>query len=121
MTREEFASMLRAIQSNSGNHIVIVLEDLATGNLLGSGTLLIEPKFIRGGSLVGHIEDIVVRKTNKRGYGLSIVTSLCEIAKAKGCYKVILDCSDENIPFYRKCGMTLSGREMSLYFPKAKL
>lgn len=22
-----------------------------------------------------------------------------------GCYKVILDCSEENVPFYEKCGL----------------
>lgn len=23
-----------------------------------------------------------------------------------GCYKVILDCSEDNVPFYEKCGLT---------------
>lgn len=22
-----------------------------------------------------------------------------------GCYKVILDCSEDNVPFYQKCGL----------------
>ena len=27
-------------------------------------------------------------------------------AEEAGCYKVILDCSEENVPFYAKCGLT---------------
>jgi glucosamine-phosphate N-acetyltransferase len=117
LTREQFTTVYRRIQSNSANHIIIVMEDLATGILLASGTLLIEAKFIHGGSSVGHIEDIVVRKeTARKGYGASVVTALLEIAHQRGCYKVILDCADENVVFYEKCGMTQTGKEMSLYF-----
>mmetsp|Transcript_7866 Transcript_7866/g.15198 ORF Transcript_7866/g.15198 Transcript_7866/m.15198 type:complete len:162 (-) Transcript_7866:4527-5012(-) len=122
ITRERFEVIFNKIRANADTHIVVVVEELQTGKLLGSGTLLIEPKFIRNGALVGHIEDIVVRKESaKRGAGHSIVTSLCEIAKSKGCYKVILDCSDENVAFYQKCGLRPSGREMSLYFPSPRL
>ena len=32
------------------------------GKVVGSTTLLIEPKFIHNGGLVGHIEDVVVNK-----------------------------------------------------------
>lgn len=28
-----------------------------------------------------------------------------EHANARGCYKVILDCSEDNIAFYQKCGL----------------
>lgn len=27
-------------------------------------------------------------------------------AQELGCYKVILDCSEDNVPFYEKCGLT---------------
>lgn len=27
-------------------------------------------------------------------------------AKEVGCYKVILDCSEDNVNFYQKCGFT---------------
>ena len=38
--------------------------------IIASGTIIIEPKIIRGGQNVGHIEDIVV-KNNFRGKGIS--------------------------------------------------
>ena len=32
--------------------------------------------------------------------------SLPACLQAAGCYKVILDCSEDNVPFYAKCGLT---------------
>ena len=42
------------------NHIIHVAE--MDGMVVGSTTLLIEQKFIHKGGLVGHIEDVVVKK-----------------------------------------------------------
>ena len=44
--------------------------DLEEFIIIASGTIIIEPKIIRGGQNVGHIEDIVV-KNNFRGKGIS--------------------------------------------------
>lgn len=37
---------------------------------------------------------------------LRLIAALMDAAGAKGCYKVILDCSEANAPFYEKCGLT---------------
>jgi len=42
-----------------------------------------------------------------KGLGRRIVQLLKQMAFAAGCYKVILDCRDDNVPFYEKCGFTL--------------
>jgi hypothetical protein len=34
-----------------------------------------------------------------------VIEALMEAAKDMGCYKVILDCSNDNVPFYSKCGL----------------
>jgi hypothetical protein len=34
-----------------------------------------------------------------------VVSDLLEFSKAAGCYKTILDCSEDNVPFYEKCGL----------------
>jgi hypothetical protein len=44
------------------NTFVVVIEDTLQNHIAAAGTLLIERKFLRGGGLVGHIEDIVVDK-----------------------------------------------------------
>ena len=38
------------------------------------------------------------------GIGKAMVNQCIKYAQAEGCYKVILDCNEKNIPFYVKCG-----------------
>ena len=90
------------INSNP-DHIVAVAE--LDGKIVGSTTLLIEPKFIHKGGLVGHIEDVVVdKKFQGQKIGEKIMKYLLEFAKNRGCYKTILDCTDDVKPFYEKLG-----------------
>lgn len=77
--------------------------------------------------MVGHIEDIVslkeYRGNNFGKWYLSvfdhlnarIIEQLKHIADAVGCYKVILDCSDSNVPFYEKCGFEKKEVQMVVY------
>ena len=94
--------VLKKIKQNE-NHIIHVAMD---GNkVVGSTTLFIEQKFIHQGGLVGHIEDVVVRKDYEgKGIGIKLVTSLLERAKEKNCYKTILDCKDDVKQFYERIG-----------------
>ena len=80
--------ILKKIKQNQ-NHIIHVAVD--DNKIVGSTTLLIEQKFIHDGGLVGHIEDVVVRKDYEgKGIGIKLVTSMLERAKEKNCYKTIL-------------------------------
>ena len=73
-----------------------------------------ETKLIHNFGRVAHIEDVVVDKS-MQGYGLG--KKLLEIAKkeSKDCYKIILDCSSENVGFYKKCGFEWKGNQLALY------
>jgi len=94
--------ILKKIKQNP-NHIIYVAID--NKKIVGSTTLLIEQKFIHDGGLVGHIEDVVVRKDCEgKGIGIKLVTSLFERAKEKNCYKTILDCKDDVKQFYERIG-----------------
>ena len=85
------------------NHIIHVAE--LDGQIVGSATLLIEQKFIHVGGLVGHIEDVVVRKEfERKNIGQDVVISLMDVALKRGCYKTILDCKDDVKEFYEKLG-----------------
>ena len=85
------------------DHIVAVA--IIEGKIVGATTLLIETKFIHNGGKVGHIEDVVVDKKHQRkGIGEKIIIYLLRYAKDQGCYKIILDCTDEVKPFYEKLG-----------------
>jgi glucosamine-phosphate N-acetyltransferase len=82
--------------------------------IVGTGTAIIEPKLIRAGQCVGHIEDIVVHP-DWRGQNIAatILHMLKEYAVSKNCYKVILDCNPEVQCLYAKCGFHVSGIQMA--------
>ena len=102
----------------NNNHVIFLMKDSKNNNkIIGSITIIIEHKIIHGFSKVGHIEDVVV-DINYRGQklGKKLINYAVGLCKDKGCYKVILDCNNENIKFYEKCNFELKGNEMSLYF-----
>ncbi|XP_024394346.1 glucosamine 6-phosphate N-acetyltransferase isoform X4 [Physcomitrium patens] len=91
--------------------------DTEKGQIIATGSVLIEHKFLRNCGKVGHIEDVVVDQTVRgQRLGQRIIESLTQFAKDKGCYKVILDCSVENAAFYEKCGYKRKEIQMAAYF-----
>lgn len=44
-----------------------------------------------------------------------LLAALTHAAKARGCYKVILDCSEANAAFYEKCGLVRKEVQMVRY------
>lgn len=83
------------------NYIIRVAE--LDGRIVGATTLIIEPKFIHELGYVGHIEDVVTdEKYQGMGIGRKIIHSLLDEARKRGCYKTILDCDDDVVPFYEK-------------------
>ena len=98
------------IDSNP-DHIIAVAE--YDGKIVGATTLLIETKFIHQGGLVGHIEDVVVDKNYQgKKIGEKVMKYLLEIAQKRGCYKTILDCTDDVKKFYEKLGFKHTANEM---------
>jgi|TARA_B100001750_G_scaffold219834_1_gene207042 glucosamine-phosphate N-acetyltransferase len=103
-------NILKNILENE-NHIIHVAE--LDGEIVGSTTLLIEPKFIHQGGFVGHIEDVAVKKDFEgQGIGMKLVLSLLDVAKERKCYKTILNCEDELVSFYEKIGFRQKTNEM---------
>ena len=98
--------------------IVAYIDNPISNNLtiVASGTIIIEPKIIRGGKNVGHIEDIVVSE-KYRGNGISknILEMLKTIARENDCYKIILDCSEEVKKVYNSSGFEEKGIQMGIY------
>ena len=108
--RNKAEEVFEKINSNP-DHIIVVAE--LDGKIVGTTTLLIEPKFIHGGRLVGHIEDVVVDKNFEgQRIGEKIIKYLLEFAKNRGCYKTILDCTDDVKPFYEKLGFKHIANEL---------
>ncbi|MDC0451364.1 GNAT family N-acetyltransferase [Nitrosopumilus sp.] len=110
MSEDKALEIFKKIKSNP-EHIIIIAE--IEGKVIGSTTLLIEPKFIHQGGVVGHIEDVVVdKKFQGKKIGEKIIIQVLEIAKNHGCYKTILDCSDNVKPFYEKLGFKHNSNEL---------
>ena len=108
--RNKAEEIFEKISSNP-DHVIVVAE--LDGKIVGTTTLLIEIKFIHSGGLVGHIEDVVVDK-NFQGQriGEKIMKYLLEFAKNRGCYKTILNCTDDVKPFYEKLGFKHIANEL---------
>ncbi len=109
ISKEKALEIFNLIQSNP-NHIIVVAE--INDRIIGSTTLLIEPKFIHQGGFVGHIEDVVVSKEFQGNQiGEKIVKYALVLAKKHNCYKTILNCSDEVKRFYEKIGFKYHSNE----------
>ena len=110
LDKNKAREILKEIKQNP-NYIIHVATD--DKKIVGSTTLFIEQKFIHGGGLVGHIEDVVVRKDYEgQGIGMKLVISLLDVAKQKKCYKTILNCEDSLKIFYEKIGFKKTTNEM---------
>jgi glucosamine-phosphate N-acetyltransferase len=101
---EQAKKILQEIKSYPLYNIFVAVKNDDT-EIIGSITLLIEQKFIHDGGKSGHIEDVVTRKGYEgKGVGSALVSAALAFAREKNCYKVILDCSEKNVPFYEKIG-----------------
>lgn len=118
ITTEEFINQIIKI-SEIGDIIICYSNEHNKVTIVGSGTIIYEPKIIHGCKNVGHIEDIVVYE-KYRGYGIAkkILEKLVDLASIKNCYKVILDCKKDLITFYEKNGFCQNNYQMTKYFDK---
>lgn len=95
----------------------VAVED--NGSVVGAATLFVEQKFLHGGSKAGHVEDVVTHKDHQgKGIGSLLQRHLIAEAKRFGCYKVLLDCKRNLIPFYGKFGYEVSDHHMRLNLQK---
>ena len=110
ITEDKALEIFKNIKSNP-KHIIIVAE--INEEIVGSTTLLIEPKFIHQGGFVGHIEDVVVNKEFQgQKIGEKIIKYVLKLAENHSCYKTILDCSDDVKQFYEKIGFKYHSNEL---------
>ncbi|CAO3631743.1 unnamed protein product [Mucor hiemalis] len=95
-TKEEFAEQFNYLKKHSHEYHTITITEDAKDEVVAVGTIFVERKFVHKNGLVGHIEDIAVN-SNQQGkkLGLRIIQALKFIGAQRGCYKVILDCSEK--------------------------
>ena len=115
---ELFLDAIKNIHNNGFIYIAYIGNiNNNTFEIIGSGTVILEQKIIRGLQSVAHIEDIVVHeKFRNQGLSKNIINALVEYSSKNNCYKVILDCSNEVMPIYKKINFKEVGIQMGIYF-----
>jgi glucosamine-phosphate N-acetyltransferase len=110
LDRTAALSILQQIKSNPLHKVFVAVQedendDQNQGLIIGTTTLLVEPKFIFGGTRFGHLEDVAVRKEYEGiGIGSKLVRHATEWAAKMGCMRTVLYCSDDRISFYKRLG-----------------
>jgi glucosamine-phosphate N-acetyltransferase len=108
LERTNARDLLAEIRSNPLHRVfVLVIPQRWNSSelVLGTVTLLVEPKFIFNGGRVGHIEDVSIRRGYEgKGLGRKLISHATRVAKEMGCVKMVLDCSEQTMPFYEKLG-----------------
>ena len=87
-----------------GINTLVALDD---DTVVGTASWFVEHKFLHGGSQTCHVEDVAVLKERQgEGIGKFLMDYIVEQAETcEGCYKLVLDCSEDNVSFYERCGL----------------
>jgi len=114
ISSEQFSSLVRRMMSCG-----TILVAIDNGSVIGSVTVLLEQKLVHNLAVYGHIEDVIVRKDQRRqGVGTALMTAAIEYTKKEECYKTTLVCSKDVVPFYVQAGFETRGICMSYWRPK---
>ena len=109
-----FKNLLNEIKKTSE---IYVYEDIVNNKIVATAKLLIEQKLARGGGKVGHLEDVVVDVGyRKLGLGGKLVINIIDLARQRGCYKLIGNCTLDLIGYYEKIGFSNKGTQFAIYF-----
>jgi len=109
LSRDRFVETYETRKSQG----IITIVGVVDNAVVCTASYFVETKFIHQGSKVIHVEDVAVNDNfQKQGYGKKIMDHLEQLALLQGCYKMILNCEEKNIPFYEKCGFVRYETEM---------
>ncbi|KAI9470469.1 glucosamine 6-phosphate N-acetyltransferase-like protein [Zychaea mexicana] len=105
------------LMKRMGCYFVVCVE--AVDEIVACATLIVEHKFLHECGQAGHIEDVVVSDTQRgKKLGIRLIDQLKHMAQALGCYKVLLNCKEHNVPFYEKCSLSTAQVQMTRYFDR---
>ena len=109
-----FEKFINYVNTLHDKHMIYVIEKDTC--IISTITIIIEDKIIHTMGRVMHIEDVIVDK-NYRGKGLGkmLLQYANSIAEKEKCYKIILNCSEENTNFYEKCDFIKKNIQMAKY------
>lgn len=106
-----YNNFINIISNLNNNHFIFVYKK---NNIpLALITLFIEQKLIHGGKCVAHIEDLIVDHEYRNAkIGSKLINHCINLSKEYKCYKIILNCKDELIEYYKKYNFVKYGNSM---------
>lgn len=112
ITYDDFKEYLK--KTINQNAVILVAVDNDNNYIIGTLKVLIEYKLHNNLTLMGHIEDVAVKEEYRH---MKIGSKLIEKALeyTKDCYKVVLSCKKELLPFYTEMKFIHSGNALTLY------
>jgi glucosamine-phosphate N-acetyltransferase len=111
-TIEQFQAQYNLIKNC--NHYIYVIE--YKNKIIGSATLIIQPKFHNNFKNAGLIEEVIIdEKFRGQGLGKKIIEFVISEARNKLCYKLVLNSEEKNKDFYTKLGFVDYGIEFKMY------
>lgn len=79
------------------------------GVVMGTASLLIEPKLLHDGRAAGHVEDVATHPEHRhKGVASSLIKHIIEYARQRCFYKLILDCDQSLVSFYEQFGFRVN-------------
>lgn len=100
-------------RTGTGFHTIVA--STRGDRVVGTASYFMEPKFIYGAGRVGHIEEVVVdQEFRGKGVGKALVKACVDELRRLRCYKIILNSSDENAPFYEGLGFRRAANTMRI-------
>lgn len=95
----------RGMAADANHHVLLGFEG---GSLVGSCVLLVVPNLSRGARPYGLVENVITHPQHRRqGVGSALLAHVQALAKAAGCYKIMLMTSrrdESTLRFYCKAG-----------------
>jgi ribosomal protein S18 acetylase RimI-like enzyme len=111
----------RILRNDDYNLAVAVVKERNTPSLcyekvVSTAMLLVQINLTHNGRPYGHIENVVtLPEYRNQGFARMLVNHLINVCKSRDCYKIILDCKEENMAFYKKVGFEGTG-EMEMRY-----
>ena len=109
LSKEIFDEHIDNISNNNIQKIIVIIYN---NELIGAGTIFRMVKLHN--NPVGQIEDVIIKdKYRGEGLGRMLIDKLTKLGlEDLSCYKIILNCLEKNINFYKKCNFQEVGVEM---------
>jgi len=106
VSKDEFLERFNKMKASDDTYYVTVIEDVNSGAVIGSASLVKEQKFIHNCAARARIEDVVVSDLYRgKQLGKVLIDVLVAMAPILNCYKISLECKDDLVKFYGLFGL----------------